>query len=279
MPTLWEGSVLYMPTTLPGISIAQAQKLLQTQDQILKSFPEVETVWGKAGRMESSTDPAPLSMMETVVLLKPQGEWRSVKRFYSDWPEFLKRPFAPFWSDHISHEALTAEMDKALKIPGQTNAWTMPIKNRIDMLSTGVRTPLGIKVLGSDIKEIESIGVHIEKILQGVHGTRSVYAERTAGGYFLDFDLKRDELARFGLSIADAQSAVLSAIGGENIASTVEGRERYNISVRYPRDFRDDPEKLKRVLVSSPSGLQIPLSQVADLVVRSGPSMLRNMWM
>jgi len=276
MPPLWEGSILYMPTTLPGISVGEAQKLLQTQDQILKSFPEVETVWGKAGRMESSTDPAPFSMMETTVLLKPDTQWRPVKRFYSGWPEIFKKPFRPFWSDRISHEDLINEMDQALKIPGQSNAWTMPIKNRIDMLSTGVRTPLGIKVLGSDIKEIEEIGVHLEKILKDLKGTRSIFAERTAGGYFLDFDLKRDELARYGLSVADAQMTILTAIGGENITTTIEGRERYNVNVRYPRELRDDVQTLKNALIATPSGIQIPIGQVADIVLRSGPSMLRN---
>ena len=276
MPPLYEGSILYMPTTLPGISVTQAQKLLQTQDQILKSFPEVEKVFGKAGRIESSTDPAPFSMMETVVLLKPEGQWRKVKRWYSWLPNFLQRPFRSFWPDHISHEDLINEMDQVLKIPGTTNAWTMPIKNRIDMLSTGVRTPIGIKVLGSDIKKIEEIGTHIEMMLKDIRGTRSVYAERVAGGYFLDFDLKREELARYGLSVADAQMIIMSAIGGENITTTIEGRERYPVNVRYPRELRDDVEKLKRVLVPTPAGQQIPLVQIADIVLRTGPAMIRN---
>ncbi|MCR4337052.1 MAG: efflux RND transporter permease subunit, partial [Candidatus Omnitrophica bacterium] len=181
MPPLWEGQILYMPITMPGISVTEAQKLLQTQDQILKSFPEVEKVFGKAGRIESSTDPAPFSMMETVVLLKPESEWRIVE------------------GQRLTHEKLIEEMDRALKIPGTTNAWTMPIKNRIDMLSTGVRTPIGIKVLGADFKEIDKIGMELEMLLKDVPGTRSVFAERTQGGYFLDFDLKRDQLARYGL--------------------------------------------------------------------------------
>jgi Cu(I)/Ag(I) efflux system membrane protein CusA/SilA len=254
MPNLWEGSLLYMPTTLPGISVGQAQKLLQKQDQILKSFPQVERVFGKAGRIESSTDPAPLSMMETVVLLKPESQWPK----------------------RISHDELIDQMDAALKIPGTTNAWTMPIKNRIDMLSTGVRTPLGIKVLGADLKTIEEIGIRLEDILRQVPGTRSVFAERTAGGYFLDFDLKRDMLARYGLSVAEAQTAVTAAIGGEEVTTTVEGPERYSVNVRYPRELRDDVGKLQRVLVATPLGKQIPLGQIADIRMRTGPSMLRN---
>ncbi|MBI5023762.1 MAG: efflux RND transporter permease subunit [Candidatus Omnitrophica bacterium] len=276
MPPLWEGSVLYMPTTLPGISVTQAQNLMQTQDQVLKSFPEVESVFGKAGRMESSTDPAPFSMMETVVTLKPEGEWPKIKRWYSGMPDFLKAPLRVFWPDRISHEDLVNQMDEALKVPGAINAWTMPIKNRIDMLSTGVRTPLGIKILGSDLNEIEGLGTRLEMILKDIPGTRSVYAERAAGGYFLDFDLKREELARYGLSVEDAQMVVLSAIGGENVTTTIEGRERYPVNVRYPRELRDDVEKLKRVLVPTPSGQQIPLTQVADIVLRSGPAMIRN---
>jgi len=262
MPPLNEGALLYMPTTLPGISVTEAQTLLQKQDHILKSFPEVERVFGKAGRMESSTDPAPFSMMETVVLLKPRREWRTVTRF--PWPR------------RITHEELITLMDDALKIPGTTNAWTMPIKNRIDMLATGVRTPIGIKVFGDDLKQIEAVGTRLEMILKDIRGTRSVYAERVAGGYFLDFDLKRRELARYGLSIADAQMVIMTAIGGEPITSTVEGRERYTVNVRYARELRDDVDKLKRVLVPTPSGQNIPLAEIADLTLRSGPSMIRD---
>ena len=277
MPPLWEGNILYMPTTLPGISVTEAQKLLQTQDQILKSFPEVERVFGKAGRIESSTDPAPFSMMETVVLLKPEDQWSGVHRWYSSWmPEILKKPFRLIWRDRISHEELIQKLDEALKFPGTTNAWTMPIKNRIDMLSTGVRTPIGIKILGDDFKKIEGLGVHLEMILKNVRGARSVYAERVTGGYFLDFDLKRDELARYGLSVSDAQMVVLSAIGGENITTTIEGRERYPVNVRYPRELRDNIESLKRVLVPTPSGQHIPLIEIADIVLRTGPAMIRN---
>lgn len=276
MPPLWEGDILYMPTTLPGISVTEAKNLLQTQDQILKSFPQVEQVFGKAGRMESSTDPAPFSMMETVVQLKPENQWPKLKRWYSFLPQLMQKPFQTFWPDHMSHEELINEMDQALQIPGTSNAWTMPIKNRIDMLSTGVRTPIGIKILGSDLKTIEDIGTRLETILKDVPGSRSVFAERTAGGYFLDFDLKRDQLARYGLTVDDAQMTILSAIGGENITTTVEGPERYPVNVRYPRDLRDNVEKLKRVLVATPSGEQIPLTQIADIVMRSGPGMIRN---
>lgn len=276
MPQLNEGTILYMPTTLPGISVTEAQKLMQKQDQILKSFPEVESVFGKAGRIESSTDPAPFSMMETVVLLKPQNEWRFKKRWYSSLPGFARKPFEYFWPKRISFESLIDEMDQALKIPGTTNAWTMPIKNRIDMLSTGVRTPVGIKVLGDDLEKVEEIGGHIEMILKDVKGTRSVYAERVGGGYFLDFKLKREEIARFGLSVQDVQMVIMSAIGGENISTSVQGRERYPINVRYPRDFRNDSDRLKRVLVPTPMGQHIPLAQLVDIQTKSGPAMIRN---
>ncbi|MCB9772334.1 MAG: efflux RND transporter permease subunit [Candidatus Omnitrophica bacterium] len=258
MPPLWEGQILYMPITMPGISVTEAQKLLQTQDKILKQFPEVDKVFGKIGRIESSTDPAPFSMAETVVLLKPESQWRVVN------------------GHRLKHDQLIAEMDQALKIPGTTNAWTMPIKNRIDMLSTGIRTPIGIKVLGSNFQEIDKIGMQLEAMLKDIPGTRSVFAERTQGGYFLDFDLNRDRLAQYQLSVADAQTTIQSAIGGENITTTIEGRERYNVNVRYPRALRDDLDDLKRVLIVTPSGAQIPLGEVANIVVRTGPSMIRN---
>jgi Cu(I)/Ag(I) efflux system membrane protein CusA/SilA len=276
MPRLNEGSILYMPTTLPGVSVTEAEKLLQIQDRILKSFPEVERVHGKSGRAETSTDPAPFSMMETVVVLKPEKEWRKVKRWYSWMPEFLQEPFRHIWNDRIGYEDLINEMDSKLQFPGVTNAWTMPIKNRIDMLSTGIRTPIGVKIYGSDLNEIEEIGKQVERAVRGVRGTRSVYAERVTGGYFVDFDLKREELARYGLSIDDAQMVIMSAIGGENISTTVEGRERYPINVRYGRDFRQNLDDLKRVLVPTPSGAQIPLAQLADIRLVQGPAMIRD---
>ena len=267
MPPLYEGSILYMPTTLPGRSVTEAQKLLQTQDKILKSFPEVERVFGKAGRAETSTDPAPFSMMETTVILKSREHWRKIPMFGKFLP-FLKRP--------LNFEELTALMDKNMQFPGVTNAWTMPIKARIDMLTTGVRTPIGIKIFGGDLKEIEKIGEHIEMVLKDLPGTRSIYAERTAGGYFVDFDLKREQLARYGLSVEEAQMVIMSAVGGESITTTIEGRERYSVNVRYARELRDDIDKLKRVLVPTMSGIQVPLAQIADIKLALGPAMIRN---
>ncbi len=277
MPPLNEGSILYMPTTLPGISVTSAQDLLQRQDRILRQFPEVERVFGKAGRAETSTDPAPFSMMETVVLLRPESQWRTMPRWYSSrLPEFLKPLLRPLWPETISWDELTNRMNAALTLPGQTNAWTMPIKNRIDMLTTGVRTPVGIKVFGADLAEIETIGRRLEAILQGVPGTRSAYGERVAGGYFVDFDLKRREIGRYGLTIQQVQEVIMSAIGGENVSTTIEGRERYPINVRYPRELRDDPDKLARTLVPTMSGAQIPLSQLAEIRLVEGPSMIRD---
>ncbi|MBP9698407.1 MAG: efflux RND transporter permease subunit [Elusimicrobia bacterium] len=276
MPPLYEGTLLYMPTTLPGLSITEAQTLLQTQDKVIKSFPEVERVFGKAGRAETSTDPAPFSMMETTVVLKPTDQWRHKKRWYSWMPDLLQRPFRHIWSDRISKDDLIEELDRALKFPGVTNAWTMPIKARIDMLTTGVRTPIGIKVFGADLKEIEKIGTHLEMILKDVPGTRSIYAERTAGGYFVDFTLKRDQLARYGLTVKEANMVIMSAIGGEPVTTTIEGRERYTVNVRYAREFRDDLDKLRRVLVPTMSGAQIPMAQIADIALVQGPAMIRD---
>ncbi|MFH0800343.1 MAG: CusA/CzcA family heavy metal efflux RND transporter [Pseudomonadota bacterium] len=276
MPPLNEGTILYMPTTLPGISVAEATNLLQEQDKILRGFPEVERVFGKAGRAETSTDPAPFSMMETTVVLKPKGEWREKGRWYSWLPERLKGPLRHIWSDRISWDELIAEMDKAMAFPGVTNAWTMPIKARIDMLSTGIRTPVGIKVMGDDPEVIEKTGKQIEAIIKEVPGTRSAFAERAAGGFFLDFTLKREELSRLGISIADAEETIMSAIGGENVSTTIEGRERYPINVRYARELRNDMTKLSRVLVATPGGAQVPISEIADIHLVEGPSMLRN---
>ncbi len=254
MPPLNEGMIFYMPTTLPGISITQTTRLLQIQDRLLKSFPEVQWVFGKAGRAETSTDPAPFSMAETTVMLKPESEW----------PEGMT------W------EKLVDNMDKRLRLPGVANAWTMPIKNRIDMLSTGIRTPVGIKIFGPDLNKIEEIGKHLEMALQSVPGTRTVYAERVTGGYYLDFDLKREEIARYGLALDDIEMIIESAVGGESISTTVEGRERYPVSVRYAREFRDDPDRLKRVLIPAMDGAQIPLGQLADIRLTAGPGMIRD---
>ncbi len=276
MPPLNEGAFLYMPTALPGMSVTEAQRILQTQDQILRTFPEVERVFGKAGRTNSPTDPAPFSMVETTVVLKPESEWRKVDRWYSGLPRPLRAAFSRITPDHITFAELQNEMDEKLRFPGIPNIWTMPIKNRIDMLSTGIRTPIGIKILGSDLKVIQKIGEDLENIVREVPGTRNVFAERTAGGYYVDFVLNRDELARYGLSVDDAQMVVTSAIGGENITTTVEGRERYPVNVRYARDFRDNLPRLKRVLVPTPSGAQIPLAQIADIEVKEGPSMIRD---
>ncbi len=276
MPPLWEGSVLYMPTTLPGISVTETQKLLQTMDRELSTVPEVERVFGKAGRAETSTDPAPFSMMETTILLKPPAEWRKKERWYSGLPEFVQTPFRPFWSDRITKEELIAELNGKMNFIGVRNAWTMPIKARIDMLSTGVRTPIGIKIQGGDLKTIEEIGTAIEGSLKGVGGTRSVFAERTSGGYFLDFVLKRSQLARYGLTIAEAEMVIMAAIGGEPVTQTVEGRERYTVNVRYARELRDDLPKLRRVLVATMSGAQIPLEELAEIKLVEGPAMIRN---
>jgi Cu(I)/Ag(I) efflux system membrane protein CusA/SilA len=277
MPPLNEGSILYMPTTLPGISVTEATDLLQRQDRILRRFPEVERVFGKAGRAETSTDPAPFSMMETVVILKPEAQWRTRDRWYSSWvPGFARPVLRPLWPETISWDELVNEMNEALTLPGQTNAWTMPIKNRIDMLTTGVRTPVGIKVFGSDLSEIERIGRSLEQILQQVPGTRSVYGERVAGGFFVDFDLNRREIARHGLTVKEVQDVIMSAVGGENVTTTIEGRERYPVNVRYPRELRDDPAELARVFVPAMGGAQIPLGQLADIRLVEGPAMIRD---
>ncbi|HSP15654.1 MAG TPA: efflux RND transporter permease subunit [Thermoanaerobaculia bacterium] len=277
MPPLNEGAILYMPTTLPGISVTQAQALMQRQDQLLRQFPEVERVFGKAGRAETSTDPAPFSMMETTVVLKPQSEWRTRPRWYSSWmPRFLQGLVRPLWPDTISWDELVNEMNEKLTLPGQTNAWTMPIKNRTDMLTTGIRTPVGVKIFGSDLKQIEEIGKHVEGILQSVPGTRSAYGERVAGGYFVDFDLNRELIARYGLTVQQVQDVIMTAIGGENVSTTIEGRERYPINIRYPRELRDDVDKLSRTLVPTMGGAQIPLGQLASIKLVEGPSMIRD---
>jgi len=276
MPPLWEGDILYMPTTLPGLSVTEAQRLMQTMDKVLVTIPEVEKVFGKAGRAETSTDPAPFSMMETVVLLKHPSQWRHKDRWYSKWPRWAQAPLRHIWPDHISKDELIAELDAKMQFPGVANAWTMPIKTRIDMLTTGVRTPIGIKIYGSDLSKIQEIGIRLETIFKDIPGTRSVFAERAAGGYFLDFDLKRDRLARYGLTIGDAQMVIMSAVGGEPITTTVEGRERYTVNVRYARELRDNLPDLRRVLVPTPSGAQIPLEELADIRIVMGPSMIRD---
>ncbi|MDP3154803.1 MAG: CusA/CzcA family heavy metal efflux RND transporter [Archangium sp.] len=279
MPPLREGTLLYMPSSVsPGMSVAEAQQALQTQDRVLKTFPEVDRVFGKAGRANTSTDPAPFTMMETTVTLKPELAWRERPRWYSTWaPEWLKRPLRPFWRDRITEAELEEEMNTALQLPGISNAWTMPIKGRLDMLSTGIRTPVGIKIMGADLAVIEAVALQTEAAVAKVPGTRSAFAERVAGGYFVDFELKRDQLARYGLSVDDANMMVMTAVGGDVQSITVEGRARYGITVRYARDFRDDLPALRRVLVPLPEGRgQIPFEAIADIKLTTGPSMIRD---
>ncbi|MFV1996432.1 MAG: efflux RND transporter permease subunit [Acidiferrobacterales bacterium] len=258
MPPLNEGSILYMPTALPGMSITEAGKILQSMDRQLKKFPEVERVFGKIGRSTSPTDPAPLSMVETVITLKPRDQWR----------------------EGMTWDGLLAEMDEKLQYPGMPNIWWMPIQTRTEMLATGIRSSLGIKVFGTDLATIESTAVSIEKALQQDERTkpytRSVFAERLTGGYFLDFKIDRERIARYGLTVSDVEDAMLAAVGGLTVSETIEGRERYAINLRYARDFRDNPEALKRVLVSTPGGAQIPISQLASIEFLTGPPMLRN---
>ena len=255
MPNLNEGTLLYMPTTLPGLSVTKSAELLQTQDRIIKSFPEVASVYGKAGRAQTATDPAPIEMFETVVNLKPKEEWRP----------------------GLTVDGLIAEMDKSLQFPGVSNAWTMPIKARIDMLSTGIRTPVGVKVIGKDLAEMEQVAREVETVLKTVPGTSSAYAERVVGGYYLEILPNRDQLARYGLMISDVQNVVAMALGAEPITTTVEGRERYTVAIRYPRDLRSDPQAIaKDVLVSLPNGGTVPLGEVADVQLTQGATSIRT---
>jgi Cu(I)/Ag(I) efflux system membrane protein CusA/SilA len=254
MPPLYEGTLFYMPTTLPGASITQVNQILQVQDKIIKSFPEVESVFGKAGRANSATDPAPLEMIETVINLKAEKDWRP----------------------GMTVEKLINELDKAVKLPGVSNAWTMPIKARTDMLSTGIRTPVGIKVLGPKLEEIQRIGEHLEMVLKDVPGTRNIFAERVTGGYYLDFNIRRDEIARYGLTVEEVEAVLETAIGGMTVTTTVEGRERFPVNIRYFRDFRSDLGPLKRVLVPTMSGAQIPLGQLVDLKLSTGTTLVRS---
>jgi len=277
MPPLYEEALFYMPSTMPGISIAEASRVLQVTDRLIRQFPEVDRVLGKAGRAETSTDPAPLSMLETVITLKPREQWRKTPTWYSSWsPEWLKPLLRHFTPDTISPDQLVDQMNAAVKVPGVSNAWTMPIKARIDMLSTGMRTPVGLKIHGDDLEKIERIGSQVEAALAPVKGTRSVFAERTAEGYFLDLNWNREALARYGLTIDEAQGAVQNAIGGENITTTVEGRARYPVNVRYMRDFRSDLASVGRVLVPAGGARQVPLSDLAEIKPASGPGMIRD---
>ncbi|MDH3881256.1 MAG: efflux RND transporter permease subunit, partial [Desulfobacteraceae bacterium] len=254
MPPLNEGDLLYMPTTLPGISITKAKELLQQTDRIIASFPEVHHTFGKVGRAETATDPAPLSMIETTIMLKPESEWR----------------------EGMTMEKLVHELDKAIQFPGLTNAWTMPIKTRIDMLSTGIKTPVGIKLMGEDLQVLSDLGENIEVVMRDVPGTLSVYSERVTGGNFLDFQIKRKEAARYGLTVGDVQDIIMTAIGGMNITQTVEGLERYPVNLRYGSELRDTPEKLRRILVPTPTGAQVPITQVADIRIIKGPPVVKS---
>ncbi|MFQ5585356.1 MAG: efflux RND transporter permease subunit [Thermodesulfobacteriota bacterium] len=254
MPPLNEGDILYMPTTLPGISITKARELLQQTDKIMMTFPEVHHVFGKVGRAETATDPAPLSMIETTVTLKPQEEWR----------------------EGMTINKLMEEMDKAIKFPGVTNAWTMPIKTRVDMLSTGIKTPVGIKVAGDDLDVLQKIGEDIEAVVRDIPGTLSVYSERVVGGNYIDFEIDRREAARYDLTVGDVQDIIKSAVGGMNITTTVEGLERYPVNLRYGRELRDDISSLKRILIPTPMGAQIPIAQVADIRIKKGPPGIKS---
>ncbi len=254
MPELNEGDLLYMPTTDPGISITKAKELLQQTDKIIKSFPEVKTVFGKAGRAETATDPAPLSMFETIITLKPQNEWPA----------------------GMTVDKLKEEMDRAIRIPGLTNAWTMPIKTRIDMLSTGIKTPVGIKVTGPDLSVLSELGQKIAAVVREIPGTQSAFADKTVGGHYLDFHINRAEAARYGLTVGDIQDVIKSAIGGMQVTQTVEGRERYSVNLRYSRELRDNLTALKRVLVSAPTGARIPLEYVADLKITNGAPVIKS---
>ncbi len=254
MPPLYEGSSLYMPTSLPGISILEASKLLQEQDRIIRSFPEVETVFGAVGRSDSATDNAPLDMYDTTVMLKPREQWPA----------------------GMTYEKLIREMDEKLQFPGLSNTWTMPVENRLDMALTGIKTPVGMKIQGPSLEGIQQLGTNIQQILSGLSQVRSVFAERVSQGFYVNVEVNRPQAAKYGLTIADVQAAVSSGIGGMNIAENVEGRERYPINVRYQRDFRDSVDDLRRVLIATPSGAQIPIEQVATISFSRGPAMIRD---
>ena len=305
-----------MPTTLPGISITKARELLQQTDKIIQSFPEVQHTLGKIGRAETATDPAPLSMIETTITLWPEvvHEQVPVKRFFSNWPGLLKEPltwawpevrdgrilhqwgrektqrFFTSWPDglkkplswiwpeerYITMDELVAKLDQAVRFPGLTNAWTMPIKTRIDMLSTGIKTPVGIKVMGPNLQVLTDLGAEIEAVVGQIPGTLSAYSERITGGNYLDFKIRRDQIARYGLTVADVQDAIVTAIGGKNITYTVEGLERYPVNLRYSRELRDNIDLLKGVLVTAPTGAHIPLGQLATISIHKGPAAIKT---
>jgi Cu(I)/Ag(I) efflux system membrane protein CusA/SilA len=286
MPQLNEGDVLYMPTTFPGLSIEEAKRQLARQDALLAKLPEVKSVFGKVGRAETPTDPAPLSMVETIIQLRPESEWPKKKkhRFYSSWPEWSKPLFRPLFPEYApqSFDDLVAKMNAVVELPGWTNAWTMPIKTRVDMLTTGMRTPVGVKIFGSNLDSIEKAGKAVEALLREVPGTRSALYERTLGGTYVDVVPRREALGRYGLQVEDVSRVIESAVGGEPVTVTVEGRRRYTVNVRYKEDFRSTPEALRQVLVSLPAmgpdagARQLPLGELADVTVSEGPPMLRN---
>jgi Cu(I)/Ag(I) efflux system membrane protein CusA/SilA len=277
MPPMDEGAILYMPTAMPGISIAQAKRVLQATDLVFKEFPEVDQVLGKAGRAETATDPAPLSMLETVITLKPRSQWRKVDTWYSSWaPEWAKRVLRHFSSDTISTEELISEMDAAIKVPGLRNAWTMPIKGRIDMLTSGIRTPVGLKISGDDPKTIEEIGKQVQAILPTIRGTRGVFAEHTNEGYFLDIRWQREQLARFGISMQKAEEVLNNSIGGDNVSTVYVGAERYPVNVRYMRDFRSDVDSISHILVPGSGQRQAPIGELAMIEIANGPAMIRD---
>ena len=316
MPPLNEGDLLYMPTTLPGVSVTKARELLQQTDKIIMKFPEVKHVLGKVGRAETPTDPAPLSMIETTIMLRPKvtyemkqvdrffsgwpawlkhpfslvwpekvkgeilHEWRKkeIDRFFSDWPGFLKGPLSMIWPTqrYITIKELSRDLDRAIQFPGLTNAWTMPIRTRIDMLSTGIKTPVGIKIMGPDLETLSDIGEEIEAVARNIPGTLSAFSERVTGANYLDFNIKRKRIARYGLTVEDVQDVIMTAIGGMNVTRTVEGLERYPVNLRYNRAFRDNIEQLKRVLISTPTGAQVPLAQMADVSIHKGPAVIKS---
>ncbi|MBW2593794.1 MAG: efflux RND transporter permease subunit, partial [Deltaproteobacteria bacterium] len=316
MPPLNEGDLLYMPTTLPGISITKARELLQQTDKIIQRFPEVKTTLGKIGRAETSTDPAPLSMIETVITLTPRVEYEILekKRFFSSWPGWLKKPLTWVWPEqirgkivhewrkkkikrffsnwpdlfkipfkwllpeqrYITTKELAEDLDQAVKFPGLTNAWTMPIKTRIDMLSTGIKTPVGIKILGPELAILAELGENIEAALKDVPGTLSVFAERVTGGNYLDFTIHRKNIARYGLLVQDVQDIITTAIGGMNVTYTIEGLERYPVNLRYNRELRDNIDMIKRVMVPTPSGAQVPLTHLAEISIHKGPAGIKS---
>ena len=264
MPPLYEGDLLYMPTTFPGISVTKARQLIQVTDRIIKSFPEVETVFGKAGRAETATDPAPMDMIETTIQLKPEGQWPAVDIQDDNGKVIAHRRRTP--------DELVSAMNAAVQIPGLNNAWTMPIRTRIDMLSTGIKTPVGIKIAGPDLNELERIGTEVEAVVRQVPGTASAFAERVTGGRYIEFEINREAIARYGLTIADVQDVLSVALGGMPLTTTVEGLQRYTVNLRYDRDFRSDLHALKHdIVVPTPTGAQIPLGELAAIKVVDAP--------